>query len=62
MFASRERCWRDGQWIPSRMNPIPVENVTPLPLPFPVQALDMFAEQILKSPDVEIARESKSSH
>jgi hypothetical protein len=55
MFASRERCWRDGQWIPSRMNPIPAEGVMPLPLPFPLQAFDMFAEQILKAPGDEIA-------
>jgi hypothetical protein len=55
MFASRERRWRDSQWIPSRMNPIPVENVMPLPLPFPLQAFDMFVEQTLKSSDAKIA-------
>ena len=55
MFASRERRWGDGQWIPSRMNPIPVEGVMPLPLPFPLQAFDMFAEQSLKVPDAGIA-------
>jgi len=60
MFASRERRWRDGQWVPSRMNPIPVEGVMPLPLPFPLQALDMFAEQSLKAPDIEIACHGRS--
>jgi hypothetical protein len=55
MFASRERRWRDGQWVATRMNPIPVENVTPLPLPFPLQAFDMFAEQNLKTPGGGIA-------
>jgi hypothetical protein len=47
MFASRERRWRDGQWLSTRVNPIPVENVMPLPLPFPLHAFDIFAEQIL---------------
>ena len=51
MFASRERRWKDGQWMLSRMNPIPVESVKPLPLPFPLQAFDMFAEQNLKDPE-----------
>ena len=55
MFASKERRWRDGQWVSTRMNPIPVEGVMPLPLPFPLQAFDMFAEQVLKSPDAELA-------
>lgn len=53
MFASRERRWTDGQWVSTRNNPIPVENVTPLPLPFPLQAFDMFADQILNSSDAE---------
>lgn len=55
IFASRERCWRDGQWVTTRMNPIPVENVKPLPLPFPLQAFDMFVEQTLKATNGGIA-------
>jgi len=67
MFASKERRWRDDHWVSTRMNPIPVENVTPIPLPFPLQALDTFAEQTSKSPDAKFyaacehgGRESKS--
>jgi hypothetical protein len=51
IFAFRERRWRDGQWVSTRMNPIPIEVVMPLPLPLPLQAFDMFLEQILKSPN-----------
>lgn len=56
MFASKERRCEDGLWVSMRMNPIPVEGVMPVPLPFPLQAFDIFVEQVLKSPDAEVAR------
>lgn len=55
MFASKERRCSDGQWVSTRLNPISVEDVMPLALPFPLQAFDMFAEQGLKSPAAELA-------